>query len=595
MQPDIGSRLGRFKLLATLGAGGFATVYRAEDTELDRQVAIKLLHPHLSANLAFVRRFRAEARAIARLRHPHIVTIYEVGETAEGRSYLVMALLEGKLLSRLITEEAPLPLERAAALLTQLASALDYLHDQGLIHRDVKPANVVVHDNGDVTLMDLGIARSLDDQAHVTQAGELIGTPVYMAPEQISGGLIGPSVDMYALGILSYELFAGRPPFAGSPSEVMDQQRFQPPPPLSRFNPEVPLSVAHAVEHALAKDPSARPASALAFVGELVGNQPELGPTIASPSPRPSPAAFVRARPHARPLAAVVAVLAIAVFGTGVALVHGIPGRPAATPRDNHAAQGRLSVLPAPFQAVSVISEDSASAARVTDAELGLRTIVPQVAADYGVGFRGPLVIHLANDESTARRVLTAMGASGGVVDNFFGNKLASQTLTSAKGVESVVYLPYLPNDDLRGNLAFIIASYTLRSSGALDRADAYPYWFIRGFERHQQARFSQVNFTLRQTALLDAKAGAAPALTTLVSQADALTFASGAADGSTRLDARGQAAVDYIVQNHGEGAIARLLRENAFGSVAQFNGVLQSIVKTPLDEFNEAVTGSLR
>lgn len=274
MLSESGGQIGRYRILGTLGRGGFGTVYRAEDPELGRQVAIKVLHQHLAANNSFVVRFRAEARAAARLRHPHIVTIYDVGQTEVGSSYLVMELVEGTPLSRAIAQEAPFASERALEIIEQLAGALDYLHQQGVVHRDLKPANVTVRPDGSVTLMDFGIARTLDDQAHLTETGELVGTVAYMAPEQITGTNVGPAADIYSLGLLAYELFAGRPPFTGSASQVMDLQRFQPPPPLNSFNPSIPPAIAVAIEHALAKDPTQRPATAGSFVDLLNAGEP---------------------------------------------------------------------------------------------------------------------------------------------------------------------------------------------------------------------------------------------------------------------------------------------------------------------------------
>ncbi|MGI8553913.1 MAG: serine/threonine-protein kinase [Dehalococcoidia bacterium] len=271
MQTEIGSQIGRFKLLSLLGTGGFATVYRAEDTQLGREVALKLLHPHLARDEGFVRRFRAEARAAARLRHPHIVTVYEVGETADGRAFLIMALLEGTLLSTIIAGQAPLPLQEASPIVTQLASALDYLHSQRLVHRDLKPANVMVASDGNVTLMDFGIARAVDDQTQLTATGQMVGTPVYMAPEQISNDAVGPRADIYALGVLTYEMLAGKPPFRGSVTSVIADQLNKAPPPISEFSPTLPSQVWKALQICLAKYPSDRPATATIFVSLLLG------------------------------------------------------------------------------------------------------------------------------------------------------------------------------------------------------------------------------------------------------------------------------------------------------------------------------------
>jgi hypothetical protein len=312
VMPEPGNQIGRYRLEQVLGQGGFATVYRAYDPELGRSVAIKLLHPHLVASRAFVRRFRAEARAMARLRHPHIVPIYDVGETADGRSYLVMAFLEGMTLAQAIARDAPFAEQRGLAILTQLADALDYLHRQGFVHRDVKPANIMLHADDTITLMDFGIARTLDDQALLTQSGELVGTVAYMAPEQIAGGPVSPATDLYSFGLVAYELFAGRPPFRGSASEVLDQQRTQPPPPLTAFNPTISPAIAAGIAACLAKDPTHRPPSAHAAVALLMGG----AATETVARPRPAQRRFGAALPRRPLLAALAAAL---VLGGGAA------------------------------------------------------------------------------------------------------------------------------------------------------------------------------------------------------------------------------------------------------------------------------------
>ncbi|HTE86423.1 MAG TPA: serine/threonine-protein kinase, partial [Dehalococcoidia bacterium] len=170
------TRIGRFRLLSTIGSGGFATVYLAEDVDLGRQVALKLLHPHLTTDNDFIRRFHEEARAAARLRHRNIVRIFDASETEDGRPFLIMELLEGTLLSQIIQRRAPLSLTETASVITQLASALDYLHEHALIHRDLKPSNVMIDGSGLVTLMDFGVARSVLEQSHLTSTGQLFGT-----------------------------------------------------------------------------------------------------------------------------------------------------------------------------------------------------------------------------------------------------------------------------------------------------------------------------------------------------------------------------------------------------------------------------------
>ncbi|MGI8553238.1 MAG: serine/threonine-protein kinase, partial [Dehalococcoidia bacterium] len=273
VQQELGRQIGHFRLLDLLGVGGFATVFRAEDMRLGRKVAIKLLHVHLAQDSAFVRRFENEARAAARLRHPHIVRIHEVAETDDGRPYLVMELLQGTLLSQLIRRSGPLAPDQAMRIIGQLADAIDYLHRRQTVHRDIKPSNVMVSESGDATLMDFGIARSLEDEARLTQPGQLLGTPVYMAPEQISSGQTVPASDIYSLGILAYEVLAGCPPFTGTPASVIRDQLQTPPPSVERFNPALPDTVSRALQKVLAKDPYARPETAAMFLSDLLDHR----------------------------------------------------------------------------------------------------------------------------------------------------------------------------------------------------------------------------------------------------------------------------------------------------------------------------------
>jgi serine/threonine protein kinase len=281
---------GRYELRGTLGEGGFATVYRAWDPALRREVALKALHPHLAANPEFRRRFLAEIQASAALRHPNIVTVYDVGE-ADGRPFFTMELIDGPTLAEVIgAGQGGLPLPRVATIIHHLGSALDYLHSRGLVHRDIKPANIMLERGGRTVLMDFGIARILTQTQH-TRTGAILGTPEAMAPEQIRGEAVGAPADIYALGVLAYHLLAGRPPFSGDLARLVYLHAHQAPPPLRELRPGLPKGVYAAVEGALAKDPAQRPARASRFAAVLTAAFPVPTPDASRPKTASAPAA----------------------------------------------------------------------------------------------------------------------------------------------------------------------------------------------------------------------------------------------------------------------------------------------------------------
>ena len=279
MDPLVGRSLGPYELLARLGAGGMGTVYRAAHRRLRQQRAVKVLPSSLAADPTFIQRFEREARLAAELRHPNIVVVHDVDDEA-GTYYIAMELLEGRSLRDLIRDEAPIPIERALSLLDQLGSALDFAHARGVVHRDVKPANIFVSatasPNGPpggertdhLTLVDFGIARAADGTV-LTGTG-IVGTPEYMAPEMLRGEGAGESADLYALGIVAYELLAGRAPFSGTNTPaVMYAHVHTPPPPLRSIRPELPPAIEAVISRQLAKRPDARYRSAREFVGAL--------------------------------------------------------------------------------------------------------------------------------------------------------------------------------------------------------------------------------------------------------------------------------------------------------------------------------------
>lgn len=298
---------GRYELLAPLGQGGMATVYRGRDLRLGRPVAIKLLHNYYAGDDEFLARFQHEAMSAANLSsHPNIVDVYDVGKDGDT-NYIVMELVEGTDLKALIEQEAPLAPERALAIIAQVAEGLDYAHRRGLIHRDVKPQNMLIAPDGEVRIADFGIAKSHLSTA-VTQAGMTFGTADYISPEQAQGMNATPQSDIYSLGVVLYEMLTGRLPFTGdTPMAVALQHIQKPPPPLRQLNPSIPPALESIVLRAIAKDAQQRPASAKQFAQELrdylAGRvqaaplpparpySPNTAPTqvVNRPSPRPMP------------------------------------------------------------------------------------------------------------------------------------------------------------------------------------------------------------------------------------------------------------------------------------------------------------------
>jgi hypothetical protein len=263
-----GRRLGPYELQQLLGRGGMGAVYRAVHTRLGQQRALKILPPSLAWEEGFVERFEREARLSAQLQHPNIIQIFDIAES-EDFHYIVMALVEGGSLRELIQREGLLPPKRALAILDQLAEALDHAHRQGVVHRDLKPANMLVGPNDHIILADFGIARALEG-SRLTRASMIVGTPEYLSPEAVSGGVSGPSSDLYALGILAYELVVGRLPFdRPDPAGMLYDQAYTPPPPPRTFRPGLPVAVETVLLRQLAKAPAERYGDAKAFLAAL--------------------------------------------------------------------------------------------------------------------------------------------------------------------------------------------------------------------------------------------------------------------------------------------------------------------------------------
>ncbi|HUW10891.1 MAG TPA: protein kinase, partial [Anaerolineae bacterium] len=267
-------RIGKYEILEEIGRGGFAKVYKARNTKLDRVVALKVLHQYWANDVHFVARFRCEARAAARLQHPHIVTIHDAGE-AEGQLYIAMAYLPGRTLHALLEDEGALPPGRALSILKQVAEALDYAHGQGVIHRDVKPGNVIVEETErgvQATLTDFGLVKAMEGSAALTSQGTLLGSPEYMAPEQADpewAAEVGPAADRYALGIVAYQMLTGRVPFPGNTPATLNAHLNLDPPNPQAIREGLSPDVAATLLKMLSKAPTDRFAAACAFAARL--------------------------------------------------------------------------------------------------------------------------------------------------------------------------------------------------------------------------------------------------------------------------------------------------------------------------------------
>jgi tRNA A-37 threonylcarbamoyl transferase component Bud32 len=256
-----GKTIGKYRLVEKLGQGGMAQVYKAYQPDLDRYIAVKILHPHLTGDPEFEARFRREARAVAALEHPNIVRIYDF-DTAEGLAFLVMECVEGTNLRTKLRDMAGrgelLDLPEAAHIVGALADALDYAHRQGVVHRDLKPSNVLIDPEGRPVLNDFGIARMLDATA-ITESGGSPGTPAYMSPEQGQGQPGDARSDIYALGVLLYQLCTGQVPFdADTPYAIILKHITAPLPPPRTLRPDLPEAVERVILKAMAKDPAGR-------------------------------------------------------------------------------------------------------------------------------------------------------------------------------------------------------------------------------------------------------------------------------------------------------------------------------------------------
>ncbi|HEY1955907.1 MAG TPA: protein kinase [Polyangiaceae bacterium] len=288
--------LAKYEVIEEIGHGGMATVYRARDTRLEREVAVKVIHPHLRESAEVGHRFVVEAQAVAKLRHPNIVEVFDVSSAEDAEKYLVVELVRGATLRKLLKERAPLPPEIAAAIAIDVLAALAHAHDEGVVHRDVKPENVLIEHRTprgegetpvpssgkgevrtSVKLTDFGIAKLLDAQG-VTSTGQVLGSPAHMAPEQIEGGAVDARADVFGAGVLLYEAMVGHLPFQGAnPAQVLRRVLDGQYPSAELERPEIGKRLSAILDRALAHDPAGRFDSASAMQNELTAELRRVG------------------------------------------------------------------------------------------------------------------------------------------------------------------------------------------------------------------------------------------------------------------------------------------------------------------------------
>ena len=290
MEDLTGRQFGPYQVVAPLGEGGMAAVYKAYQPSVDRYVALKVLPQHFAKDPEFVERFKREAKVIANLQHPHILPVHDFGES-DGYTYMAMRFIRGGELSQWIEKNQPLSLPQIRRIISQIGDALDYAHAQGVMHRDVKPSNVLIDERGNCLLTDFGLARMVETSVKITRTGGILGTPAYMSPEQGMGQGIDHRSDIYALGVVLYEMVTGRPPYqAETPMAIMIKHIQSPLPPPTKYNPDLPEDVERVILKALAKEKEDRFATAGDLVKAL--EKATAHPTISTGAARPTVAAI---------------------------------------------------------------------------------------------------------------------------------------------------------------------------------------------------------------------------------------------------------------------------------------------------------------
>jgi hypothetical protein len=303
---------GRYEITKLLGRGGMAVVFLAQDLTLERQVAIKVLPPEMAHDQKLIARFQQEAKTAAKLDHPNIIPIFRV-ENEAGLVYFVMKYVTGSSLDQLL-EQGPVSFDAARRILREAALALGHAHKRGIVHRDVKPANIMMEADGRVVLTDFGISKALEGTSQLTGTGTIIGTPHYMAPEQAKGGEVDGRADQYALGVVGHQLLTGKQPFDGSSHSILYKQVFEAPPRIFESRADAPADLCAALDRALAKEPDRRFPSMEEFASAVMGERRSSPTQVSSPVVMGERPGLWRRRGIRRAL--IAAILCVGLSGT---------------------------------------------------------------------------------------------------------------------------------------------------------------------------------------------------------------------------------------------------------------------------------------
>ena len=334
---------GRYRLERPLGHGGMASVHLARDSELDRLVAVKLLAENLGGEESVHRRFVREARLAARLSHPNVVSVFDAGEDG-GRLYIVTEYVDGENLAELLARRGRIPPDEARGLALQAAQGLAHAHAAGLVHRDVKPQNLILRRDGTLKVADFGIARAAEATA-LTQAGTVLGTAAYLSPEQALGEEVTPATDVYSLGVVLYELLTGRTPFQVETLDDLAQRPAMEVAPVRELVPDVPRDLEDVVMHCLARNPEYRPGDGAQLARELAPRETAASDAAAT-KPLPAPARREWFRDRRLIWAAVAGLLLLAAVLLAVVLASG--GSSSKPPRGTAVTVEQPKVQPIP-------------------------------------------------------------------------------------------------------------------------------------------------------------------------------------------------------------------------------------------------------